>query len=90
MVKIAALITVAIPVVYFAAYFVALDGKVYRFTEVEPVSGINRHVIEPNFRFGNVASNRFFKPALWVDLHIRSEYWNTVENQLTGKKWHNP
>ena len=89
-VKIAVLVAVAIPVAYFAAYFVALEGKVYRVTGVEPVSGINRHAIEPRFRFGDVTSNSFFKPALRVDRHSRSDYWTTVENKLTGRKWTNP
>ena len=84
------LLTLVIPAGYFVAYFAALEGKVYRFTGVEPVSGINRHTIEPSFYFCDTASSSFFKTALWVDRHIRSEYWNIVENSLTGKKWHNP
>jgi len=84
------LLTVAIPVAYFAAYLAAVEGKVYRFIGIEPVSGINRYAIEPSFRFRDSASSAFFKPALWVDRHIRSEYWNTIENKSTGKQWSNP
>ncbi len=84
------LLTVAIPAAYFAAYFAAVEGKVYRFIGIEPVSGINRYAIEPSFRFRDSASIAFFKPALWVDRHIRNEYWNTVESKSTGKQWNNP
>ena len=83
-------LTIAIPVAYFAAYFAALEGKVYRGTGVDAATGINRHAIEPSFRIFDTKSNSFLRPALWVDRHIRHEYWNTIENSLTGKKWRNP
>ena len=81
---------VAIPTSYFASYCLALGGKVYVFDGVDPVSGVNHHRIEPSFRFCDIASSDFYKPAFWIDRHIRGEYWNTIENKLTGKKWKNP
>jgi hypothetical protein len=84
------MLALALPLTYYAAYFAALEGKVYYSAGVDPVSGVNRYLIEPRFRFGDTGSRGFFRPALWIDSRIRPDYWNTIENKSTGRKWRNP
>lgn len=82
-------IIAALLVAYFIAYLALLGGKVYYPVGTDPVTGINRFRIEPEFRIDGELTEAVFAPALRIDRRIRTEYWKTIENS-DGRSWKNP
>ena len=88
LITVAALLT-ALLMAYVGAYFVMLRSKVYYSAGVDAATGINRHFIAPEYRLFEPTSAVFFRPAHFLDRHIRSEYWDTIEKP-DGTKRRNP
>jgi hypothetical protein len=78
----------AIAWLYPAAYFLMLEGKVYRQIGVASATGQNLFEIEPRYRFSENWAAVGLRPANWIDRCVRRDYWETVES--FGKKWKNP
>ena len=88
LIMVAALLT-ALLMAYVGAYFVMLRSKVYYSAGVDAATGINRHFIAPEYRLFEPTAAIFFRPAHFLDRHLRSEYWDTVE-KTDGTEWRNP
>lgn len=82
-------ILIALLMAYVGAYFAMLRSKVYHPAGVDAATGINRHFIAPEYRLFEPTSAVVFRPAHFLDRHVRSEYWDTVE-KTDGTKWPNP
>jgi hypothetical protein len=74
--------------VYVVAYYGQLDRKIYFVTAVDPATSRNVFDIRPAYHFR--ALERFFEPMHHIDRFVRSDYWSTIENDATLRKWTNP
>ncbi|MSR60329.1 MAG: hypothetical protein EXS05_22260 [Planctomycetaceae bacterium] len=86
--QIVATLTVALAI-YFGAYSLLLERKVYRPIGVDAATGQNLFVIEPHYRANAGWVDAALRPAQWIDSHLRGEYWTSVEHS-SGRKWKNP
>lgn len=76
-----------LPACYFGLYYFLLERKLYVQTGVDPASGQNLFYCVPQYRNSEIES--VMRPALWIDRHVRSDYWTTIEKS-NGMKWKNP
>ena len=84
-----AVVVTALLMAYVGTYFAMLRSKVYDPVGVDAATGINRHFIAPEYRLFEPTSAVFFRPVHFLDRHIRSEYWDTVE-KTDGTERRNP
>lgn len=82
-------IVTALLMAYVGAYFAMLRSKVYYPVGVDAATGVNRHLIAPEYRLFEPTAEVVFRPTHFLDCHIRREYWDTVE-KTDGTKWRNP
>jgi hypothetical protein len=61
--------------IYSAAYFSMLQGRLYRPIGTNPVTGVNKFVIEPRY-YGEGYVPTFFAPIHAIDRqYVRPDYW---------------
>lgn len=76
-----------LPALYLGSFYLLLERKLYNPTGVDATPGQNLFDCVPQYRVSGIESA--MRPALWIDRHVRSDYWTTIEKS-NGMKWKNP
>lgn len=80
-------IAAMLPALYLGSFYLLLERKLYYPTGVDAKTGQNLFDIGPQYRVSGIEFA--MRPALWIDRHVRSDYWTTIEKS-NGMKWKNP
>ncbi|MGQ0633485.1 MAG: hypothetical protein ACT4QC_02650 [Planctomycetaceae bacterium] len=75
--------------VYFGAYLLMLERKVYSPIGTDQATGQNLFDVEPWYRIRTPQLENVLAPAHRLDRAIRREYWTTIEHS-SGRRWKNP